>query len=540
MPLFVFRQMRYEMNLKERVERLVRYCGQYQGHGFMIDERNQDESFDIRMPEEREIRLKIEKLKIVLLTGEAGDGKSRLLRNLQPTLKENGFAEPCSDFSALAEEDKAKLIKRMRAVLDGECDEKLFVLANIGIFTQAVLQTDMHMMEQLTDSREDVFVYNFENRNLAEDVEIFQKIIKDFLNYDENMYGCEECQWRNRCAYKENIDVLLTEQGTDAIRTICNAIYLTGGHVTFRELLSLLAYMVSFGESCAERQQFQGDPLLLGDEAWDKILYYNVFEKNNDLLLNKISCMDPSKKRKEQNLCNSVQINGKKDYIRWKRKNFFHHEGSKYPLLNVEYLVEFYNALEYMNQPPYNYDTAHDKKPELQALKMGIKKMENRGKDDTGLVITDTPLIFDNQIRTEFMLMQDMSMIWHRYDMKIGKRVEESKRMWNKFYLSYLLKGENSSDRKLISLLIDYKQFKYLMMCSKDYFMNKNELSVEEYAVNTFYRKILQETEQAYDSIVIRFDESLDEVCGFSLMRHTSEDIFAAEQHTMIRIKRED
>ena len=78
------------------------------------------------------------------------------------------------------------------------------------------------------------------------------------------------------------------------------------------------------------------------------------------------------------------------------------------------------------------------------------------------------------------------------------------------------------------------------MMCSKDYFMNRNELSVEEYAVNTFYRKILQETKQAYDSIVIRFAESMEEVCDFSLMIHTREDIFSEEQQITVRIKRGD
>lgn len=524
------------MNLRERVERLVRYCSQYQAHGFMIDERNQDISFDIRMPEEKEICAKINNLKIILLTGEAGDGKSRLLRNVKTILMEHGFAEPCSDFSALSEEDKAVLVKRMRAVLNGESDEKLFVLANIGIFTQAVLQVDVQMMELLADRRQDVLVYNFENRNLAEDAGTFQEIVKAFLDYN-GMQGCEGCQWAKHCAYKDNIDIILTEQGIDAVRTICNAIYLTGGHVTFRELLSLLAYIISFGESCAERQQAQVDVLAMNEESWDKILYYNVFEKNSDILLDKISRMDPSKKRGESNL---LQYNGKKDYIRQRRKNFFQYDGKKYKLLNVDYLVEFHEVLEYMNQAPYNYDTAHDKNPVLQELKMGIKKMANRGKDDTGLVVTDTPLIFDNQIRTEFMVMQDMNMIWHRYDMQIGKKTEKPERIWNKFYLSYLLKGENSSDRKLISLLIDYKQFRYLMMCSKDYFMNKNELSVEEYAVNTFYRKILQESKQAYDAIVIRFDENVDGVCDFSLMVHTSEDIFAEEQRTMIRIKRED
>ena len=92
----------------------------------------------------------------------------------------------------------------------------------------------------------------------------------------------------------------------------------------------------------------------------------------------------------------------------------------------------------------------------------------------------------------------------------------------------------------MLSVSLHLKLHRLVSRWAKDYFMNKNELSVEEYAVNTFYRKILQETKQAYDSIVIRFDESMEEMCDFSLMIHTREDIFAEEQHTMVRIKRED
>ena len=40
------------MTLQEKVGMLVRYCGQYQSHGFMMDERNTDEQFNIELPEE--------------------------------------------------------------------------------------------------------------------------------------------------------------------------------------------------------------------------------------------------------------------------------------------------------------------------------------------------------------------------------------------------------------------------------------------------------------------------------------------------------
>ena len=137
------------MKLREKVELLVKYCGQYKAHGFMIDERNQDKGFDIRMPEENFIYENIEKLRIILLTGEAGDGKSRILRNIKPMLLKNGFSEPCSDFSALPEADKDDLLKRLRAILDGESGEKILILANIGIFTQITLEKTLKSSNKL-------------------------------------------------------------------------------------------------------------------------------------------------------------------------------------------------------------------------------------------------------------------------------------------------------------------------------------------------------------------------------------------------------
>lgn len=533
------------MTLKEKIDILVKYCGQHQSHGFMMDERNEDESFDVKMLEETFIEDNIAHLKVILLTGEAGDGKSRILRKIKSLLDEYGFKHICNDFSACSEEHKKELILIMKKILKGESNEKIVISANIGIFTQMILQTDIDLMAQLTSGREDVYICNFEKRNLASDETMFAAIMKQFLMYDSSINGCQECMLRNDCAYKKNIDVLLTEDGIDAMRTICNAIYLTGGHVTFREMLSLLAYSVTFGQNCDERQQLYVKQQMAGkSNDRDKIMYYNIFQDNEDILLHKVASMDPAKKRGEKlSRTEKSEIKTKADYIRYRRKNFFSKKGEKYGLLNVDYLIEFYRVLNYVNKPPYNYDSAQDKNPDLQVLKEGIKKMGNRGKSDAGLVVTDTPLIFNNQIRTEFMLMQDMSMIWHRYDVKIGQKVENSEYLWNKFNLSYVAKhdDDNGQERKkLISLLIDYKQFRYLMMCSKDYFVNRNELSVEEYAVNTFYRKILEETKQAYDAIVIRFSDEMTNVCDFSLMVHKKEDIFTGEYQTTIRIKRED
>lgn len=77
------------MTLQDKVGMLVRYCGQYQSHGFMMDERNTDTQFNVELPEEKYIRNNVNELKVILLTGEAGDGKSRIMRNLKNLLDEN-------------------------------------------------------------------------------------------------------------------------------------------------------------------------------------------------------------------------------------------------------------------------------------------------------------------------------------------------------------------------------------------------------------------------------------------------------------------
>lgn len=522
------------MTLCENVSKLVKYCGQYQSHGFMMDERNTDDEFNIELPEEKKIRESIEHLRIILFTGEAGDGKTRIMRNIDSLLNEHGFHEKCTDFSALAESDKKLLMERLKTALDGELDTKLVVSANVGVFTQAVLRYDMDLMEELTKERSDVYICNFEKRNLAEDKETFTEIIRSFLTggREESEYlSCDDmtCPSRESCAYCKNMEVVLSDAGMEAVRTICNAIYLTGGHITFRELLSLLSYMITFGQDCKERKRY-----LANGGSGEKVLYYHVFDKSDHALLSKVSNMDPALKTGPY----PDSIKTKEEYVRYRRCRYFEGSQDYYEMLKADYLVEFYRVLEYMNKPPYHYDTIQDKNPILRCLKKGISKMSSQGKSDIGLVVTDTPLILGNQIRTEFMVTQDMNLIWHRYDIQLGRKNVEPARLWNKFYLSYLVK--KGGDRKLIRLLIDYQQFRYLMLCSEDYFMNRNELTIEEYAVNTFYRKILREKEEAYNTILIRFDDKTGESCDFSLNVHKSEDIFSDDKSVSVRIKREN
>ena len=60
------------MNIKEKVQGLLKYCSSYQGHSYMVDERREDESFRVVLSEEEEIAENLDRLQFILLTGEAG------------------------------------------------------------------------------------------------------------------------------------------------------------------------------------------------------------------------------------------------------------------------------------------------------------------------------------------------------------------------------------------------------------------------------------------------------------------------------------
>lgn len=79
------------MNVKEKVQELLKYCSSYQGHSYMVDERRIDETFRVVLSEETEIIENLEHLHFILPTGEAGDGKSHLLRSLGQRLSDYRF-----------------------------------------------------------------------------------------------------------------------------------------------------------------------------------------------------------------------------------------------------------------------------------------------------------------------------------------------------------------------------------------------------------------------------------------------------------------
>lgn len=516
------------MNLFNKVNQLLKYCGQYHGHTHMMDERTNGDDFNIKLAEEYEIEKNIEILKFILLTGEAGDGKSRILRNLNPALIKNNF-EICEDYSAIDENEKRKIIKDIYDIIFKDSNKKIIVAANIGIFTKTVLMYERKLLEILNKPNDKIKLVNFEKRNLASDIKNFYHIIHQFLKYDEGELCTKcDCPFQNNCNYKRNIDFLLTQNGMESVRVLVDTICLTGGHITFREFLSLLAYIVTFGQDCKQR--------ISSNLSEDKYSYIHIFDATSDLLLHKISMLDPAKKRgkiiEDKNIENCIMN---------KRSDFFKEEGDKYRLLFLEYLSEFREALNYINNTwPYYFDSEKDKNKTLYCLKRGLSKITKRGQTDVSMTIGDTPTMFDDSIQTEFNL-DSIEIVWNRYDINFNN-LDNKHQVGinqNRFYLSYIYHLEDKEEVQAISMLIDYDLFCYLMRADQDYFLHRSSLSMEEYSINTFYRKILKTKPESYYKMHVKFNEwnKKDSLDFYLELKEKNSTLFGKQK--TIKIKKE-
>ena len=125
------------MQLKDKIKAISKYCGEHHDHSNMVDEKN-EYRFNVEIPEYKEIIEFIDNgAFVIILTGEAGDGKTRLLNNLSDTIKN---FEIINDFSELNEKQRNFLISKIEDVICERTRTKLIIAANVGIFFQTAIK----------------------------------------------------------------------------------------------------------------------------------------------------------------------------------------------------------------------------------------------------------------------------------------------------------------------------------------------------------------------------------------------------------------
>jgi len=511
------------MNIKEKVEDLLKYCSSYQGHTYMVDERRENQTFQVMLPEEQDILDHMDKLQFILLTGEAGDGKSRLLRSLRQELLVHEF-KVYTDFSAMSEKEKQEVLHIISDIVDEKTEKRLIIAANIGIFTKSVLQYQSGLLEKLNIDNEKIRIINFEKRNLAWNREVFAQIIRGFLEYDG--FECEECSVCGQCMFRHNLEFIRTKNGIESLRVLCDAIYLIGEHITFRELLSTVAYIITFGENCYERKKIPAS--LMASRS-----YENIFNADNDRILQHIKRMDPAYTKFGTITYDSIET-----CIAQKRKKFFQETEDKYALLNIDYLSEFREAIEFFEKDAY-IDSSVIQKGVLYSLKRGLGRLTRKGQSDLGMTVVDTPAMLGDKIQTEFEL-GNMDIIWNRYGLDLSNLKDRNKknRTSNRFCMSYIY-NDSKGEIKSVTMVINYKLFRYLMMADDYYYLGHNNQSVEEYTINTFFRKILKTRKDIYGKMLVKFTEQKEKgICNFSLnLQKKNSILFPGEK--VIKLKKE-
>ena len=492
------------MNLQEKVKMILSYCGKYIGHQSMIFERLENLTFNVKFAEEADIENNLAGLKVIFLTGEAGDGKSHLLNNLRGSI--DASWEFCEDFSAISKETQRDLILNAIASIENISTQKYVIAANMGVLLSCLMENAPDLIDALQNKIENVKIINFEKRNIAKDFTAFKSFIHEFLKYDAPCPNTA-CSYYSACPFQKNIEYIKKDESIFALQALCNAIFLTGGHLTVRELLSLFSYMITNGKFCT-------------DLNIDKINIYNIFDDEENILLRKFFMFDPAKARVPDKLLSD----SKASIIEKLRYDFFFSKPTdKLSLLPVLYLSE-YNSFINMLASSGGYIDVKDENEICKKLKYGLLKMISKDASFGEIVLQDSPTYLGEKIKIQFHAdFNKISLFWTHIDFDIEKFQNKSLEINNepfscsKLNLSCVYKNSKHEDQ-IINLAIDYNSFKYILMNYDDYYTFSENFSTQAYGFTGFFIKILQNNPDFYRQMSVLFDRDLlDEYIDFDL-----------------------
>ncbi len=521
------------MEYKERIKAISEYCGEYHNHSNMIDEKN-NYKFNVSIPEEKEIRQYIQSgVQVIILTGEAGDGKTRLMNDLKNVLSEYNTI---SDFSEYSNVERLEIINKIEHIISSNSSDKIMVAANVGILFQTIIKKNAELLGRIKNSQK-VKIINFQKRNIAKDKSIIEGVIQAFAK-DLTDNECVGCKREKNCPFKKNIQMLRSDTVQENIKVICDALFLAGEHLTFRELLSLISYMISNGYDCESVNDNNVDP-------------FNFFDKTNNVTFRKFYKIDPAFSRTDidDELYNSIvereENNNFKEkqnlymdqlteYMSQKRQYFFLMTDNSYKCLPLEYISEFKQILDCLQEKPY-YREMTDNDELFFKIKRGIVRMTSADESDLNLQLYDTPYNISSDIKTRFTNdLEKITMVWNRKDFDFNKRTCDEECCNNSFCLTaMIISGQKSIP---IHLTINYQLFRYIMLASDGYISNNAQNIANEFGLSEFFRMILLNSESAYNHLIVEFINKKKYV-DFEMVRYNHTTVFG-DSAEKIRIKK--
>ena len=298
-----------EMNVREQINPFVDFMHQYDlttaDYSKIFDEHTKKIEYSIDTNINQKI---IDELsnspRSIIITGNAGDGKTRICRNVYDQLvneafdgwPESGIEEITykdykiriiKDLSELRDEVIVSELKKMQETLH-DSDHKLYFLiaANEGKLTHTLIKypelKDLkeHVIPQFMSPNkefketEQVKVYNL---LYASSSVYAEKIIEEW-NKDVNWDICGTCTSRHKCIIYDNHKALSDKVAPKRMMRMYKSLDMNGKHMTMRELLIHLAYTQTGGMTCRNIHEASKSEAI--NELAKKSYYENFFGNN--------------------------------------------------------------------------------------------------------------------------------------------------------------------------------------------------------------------------------------------------------------------
>lgn len=242
------------------------------------------------------IKLMRDETTSIIITGNAGDGKTRICRNVYENLTgtelekwdPNGIEviqiggktiRIIKDFSELQDNVIKHELKRLQNAIVTR-NEYYLIAANEGKLTHALVKnSELKELYEIVTSQlsdrtavkpENLHIYNLLHTSSS----IYALKILQEWNREENWSTCGTCKQQRKCIIYHNHNKLKEKNVQVLINRIYRSLDASQTHMTMRELLIQLAYVQIGGLSCEEIHEAKGENL---QEQARKVYYENLF-----------------------------------------------------------------------------------------------------------------------------------------------------------------------------------------------------------------------------------------------------------------------
>ncbi|MER2009967.1 hypothetical protein [Exiguobacterium sp. s91] len=240
----------------------------------------------------------------IIITGNAGDGKTRICRNVYDQLveeefkgwPESGIAEISyknyririiKDLSELKNEVIVEELKKLQDSLENDESKVYFLIAaNEGKLTHTLVKyPELNKLKSVVIPQ---FISNNKELEMTKEIKVYnllyasssiyaEKIVEGW-NEEQNWDICNDCSSKNICIINSNHLALSDKTTKNRMMRMYKSLDMNGKHMTMRELLIHLAYTQTGGMACKDIHEASNSESI---QALAEKSYYENFFGNN-------------------------------------------------------------------------------------------------------------------------------------------------------------------------------------------------------------------------------------------------------------------